>query len=331
MKVFILEYFLSKKRNSIFKESFYREGKFMLDSLIKSFAKIEDLQLSIFIAQENIDLIDHQNHDIEIIVSDEGSCDSYFEKLLDLDLSQSDYFLVIAPETDNLLYQITKIMETKNINNLGCSSNCIKKAANKWLLYQNFKDTDIKIPESYQIKNNKLDLRKDFFPAVIKAKYSAGSELKIIKSKKEFSNLNLSNYKGQIIQKIITGIPGSLSLAANSTNLRILSINKQLIRADDFSYFGSIINHRFPNQHKLKELANLVKKKYPNLNGYFGIDFICNQKGFYLLEINPRLSSSFIGLAEISEPAEIILNLAEKKNFIGSNLLSSKEFTFYLD
>ncbi|WP_108076529.1 hypothetical protein [Halanaerobium congolense] len=80
MKVFILEYFLSKKRNSIFKESFYREGKFMLDSLIKSFAKIEDLQLSIFIAQENIDLIDHQNHDIEIIVSDEGSCDSYFEK-----------------------------------------------------------------------------------------------------------------------------------------------------------------------------------------------------------------------------------------------------------
>jgi hypothetical protein len=187
------------------------------------------------------------------------------------------------------------------------------------------------MPETYQIKNNTLDLRSDFFPAVIKAKYSAGSELEIIRSKKEFSKLNLSNYKEQIIQKIIPGIPGSLSIAANSTNLKILSINKQLIKAEDFSYFGSKINHSFPNQHKLKELANLVKKKYPNLNGYFGIDFICSQKGFYLLEINPRLTSSFIGLAEISEPAEIILNLAENKDFRESNLLSSKEFTFYLD
>lgn len=311
----------------------------MLNSLIKSFAGIKDLQLSIFVARENTDLIEHQQHNLEFIVSDENtdslySDSSYFEKLSSLDLSHSDCFLVIAPETDNLLYRITKIMEAKNIINLGSSSACIKKAADKWLLYKNFKDAAVKMPETYQIQNSKLSLRDDFFPAVIKARYSAGSELEIIRSKKDFLKLELSNYKDQIIQKIIPGIPGSLSIAANSSTLKILSINKQLIRSDDFSYFGSIINYSFPNQYKLKELVNLVKKKYPDLNGYFGIDFICSQKGFYLLEINPRLSSSFIGLAEISEPIKTILNLtnlAENKEFKDSNLLSSEEFTFYLD
>jgi len=330
MRIFIMEYFLSKKKNCDFKESFYKEGKEILDSLIKSFLKIKEHQLSILINRDNLDLIDHQSNRISFILTAEDSKLSYFEKLSKLEIDSSDYFLIVAPETNNLLYQITKIMEDKNIKNLGCSSNCIKKAANKWLLYQQFKNTPVLLPETYLINSAEVELKKDFFPAVIKAKYSAGSELKIVKSKKEFNNLKLEDYNGQIIQKVIDGIPGSLSIAANSKEFKILSINKQLINTDDFSYLGSIINHKFQGDYKLQELANLIKNKFPCLNGYFGIDFIYTQKGFYLLEINPRITSSFIGLAAISNPAEIITKPTMKKNW-GPDQQTKKEFTFKLD
>ena len=331
MRIFILEYFLSQKKDRNFKESFYKEGKQILTSLIKSFAKIEELKLSIYVNQNNISLVDNNFNNVDFIVSNSKSQSSYFEKLINLDLNSCDYFLIIAPETNNLLYQITKIMESKNLNNLGCSSECIKKAADKWLLYNNFKNTSIKLAESYLIGRNDFNLDRDFFPAVIKAKYSAGSELEIIKSKKEFKNLSIEDYKGQIIQKIINGVPGSLSIAANSKKLQILSFNKQLINPDNFSYLGSTINYKFPEKNKLKQLVKLIKQKYPNLNGYLGIDFIYNEKGVYLLEINPRITSSYIGLAKISNPAKIILDLAKNKNKLDPEALSKKKFTFYLN
>lgn len=330
MRIFILEYFLSQKKDEKFKKSFYREGKQILISLIKSFNKIEDLELSIYINQDNINLFDNFNN-IDIIISKNKSQSSYFKKLINLKLNEHDYFLIIAPETNNLLYQITKILENKNLNNIGCSSNCIKKTANKWLLHNNLKNTSIKLAESYLIGENELDLDRKFFPAVIKTKYSAGSELKIVKSKKDFKNLNIKDYKGQIIQKIINGIPGSLSIAANSKKMKILSFNKQIINPDNFSYLGSIINYKFPEDKKINQLTKIIKQKYPNLNGYFGIDFIFNEKEVYLLEINPRITSSYIGLAQISNPAKTILDLAKNKKKIDNEALSNKKFIFYLD
>jgi predicted ATP-grasp superfamily ATP-dependent carboligase len=331
MRIFILEYFLSQKKDNKFKKSFYKEGKQILVSLIKSFTKIEDIKLSIYINQDNINLVNNNFNNIDFIISNNKSQNSYFQKLINLDLNKYDYFLIIAPETNNLLYQITKIFENKNLNNLGCSSNCIKKAANKWLLYNNLKNTSIKLAESYLIGENQLDLGRDFFPAIIKAKYSAGSELEIIKSTKDFKNLKIKDYKGQIIQKIISGIPGSLSIAANTKKIQILSFNKQIINPNNFSYLGSIINYKFSEENKLNQLAKFIKQKYPNLNGYFGIDFIFNEKKVYLLEINPRITSSYIGLTKISNPAKIILDLAKNKKQIDPKALSKKKFIFYLD
>lgn len=337
MRVFLLEYFLSLKKEENFKESFYREGKQILNSLIKSFSMLKNVQLSIFVNQSNLKLIDNNYDNLDFIVGNNSCQNSYFEDLINLDINNCDYFLIIAPETNNILYQITKIMENKNANNLGCSSSCIKKTANKWLLYNNFKKSSIQLAESYLIGdaksnfNKRSNFNKSFFPAVIKAKYSAGSDLKIIKSKKEFKNLNIKNYQGQIIQKIINGIPGSLSAAANLENLQILSFNKQLIEPKDFSYLGSTINYNFPDENKLEQLIKLIKQKYPNLNGYFGVDFIYSKKGVYLLEINPRITSSYIGLAKISNPAKIILDLAKNKKEIDFSALSKDKFTFYLD
>lgn len=263
---------------------------------------------------------------------------SYLNYLENLLLKDIDYFLLIAPESDNISEDITKILEQKEINNLGSSSKTIKKAADKWLFYKNFSDT-IKIPESRLIDENLHCLTENIFPAVIKARYSAGSELKIIKNENEFLNYfkKVLNYqikkRDYIIQKIIPGTAGSISVISKNEKVNILSINKQIINNEDFSYQGGIINYQFKNTRKLKYVLKRIKKAYPGLNGYFGIDFIYNNGDYYFLEINPRFTSSIIGIAELYNFFNLILpeNKNNLNNLITRKILKNEQLKFYID
>ena len=155
-------------------------------------------------------------------------------------------------------------------------------------------------------------IKKSFYSSIIKLVYS---ELNIINNELELDKMNFDDSQNYIIQKIIKGITGSISAVSNSRQMHILSINKQIIDLDDFSYKGGIINYNFPDKEKLKALFLEVQKTYPQLNGYFGIDFIYADQEFYLLEINPRITSSIIGLAELGNPAKLILDLIDKNIF----------------
>ena len=324
MKVFLLEYFLSQTKDHKQSQNFYIEAKNILNSLIKSFIKVSNLSLQTIINSDfnsNFKKFDSKN--INILSPDFKNKKDYYSYLENLDLSDFDYFLIIAPESNQILRRITEIMENKDVKNLGSSSQIIKKAANKWLLYKKFYEKDFKLPESKKISKNNFSENFSFFPAVIKKIYGAGSELNIINNELELDKMNFDDSQNYIIQKIIKGITGSISAVSNSRQMHILSINKQIIDLDDFSYKGGIINYNFPDKEKLKALFLEVQKTYPQLNGYFGIDFIYADQEFYLLEINPRITSSIIGLSELGNPAKIILDLIDN-NVFNNNLKQDK-------
>ncbi|MFW5736017.1 MAG: ATP-grasp domain-containing protein [Halanaerobium sp.] len=324
MKVFLLEYFLSQSRDDNQSKNFYIEAKNILSSLFKSFMKISDLSLETIINNDftrDFKNFDYEN--INILSPNFKNKAEYYSYLEKLDLHHFDYFLIIAPESSQILSKITKIMEDKNAKNLGSSSESIKKAANKWLLYKKFYKKDFKLPESKLISRNNLNQDFSFYPAVIKKIYGAGSDVKIVNNELELDKIDFDEHQNYIIQKIIKGISGSISAVSNSSQMQILSINKQIIDLDDFSYKGGIVNYNFPNQKKLKSLFLEVQKTYPGLNGYFGIDFIYADQKFYLLEVNPRITSSIIGLAELGNPAKIILDLIDK-NIFNNNLKKEK-------
>jgi hypothetical protein len=348
MKIFILEYFSSRPKNPEEKISFYNEGIKMLRSVISSALNISSIEIQTLIHKNFYDKVINDlkkyNNRLEFnklnfIKTNSKPADlkSYLNYLENLLLKDIDYFLLIAPESDNISEDITKILEQKGISNLGSSSKTIKKAADKWLFYKNFSDI-IKIPESRLIDENLHCLTENIFPGVIKARYSAGSELKIIKNENEFLNYykKVLNYqikkRDYIIQKIIPGTAGSISVVSKNEKVSILSINKQIINNEDFSYQGGIINYQFKNIRKLKYVLKKIKETYPGLNGYFGIDFIYNNGEYYFLEINPRFTSSIIGIAELYNFFNLIL--PENKNLndlIIPKILKNEQFKFYID
>src|SRR6056297_2288109 len=186
MKVFLLEYFLSQTKDHKQSQNFYIEAKNILNSLIKSFIKVSNLSLQTIINSDfnsNFKKFDSKN--INILSPDFKNKKDYYSYLENLDLSDFDYFLIIAPESNQILSRITEIMENKDLKNLGSSSQIIKKAANKWLLYKKFYEKDFKLPESKKISKNNFSENFSFFPAVIKKIYGAGSELNIINNELE--------------------------------------------------------------------------------------------------------------------------------------------------
>ncbi|MFX1552847.1 MAG: ATP-grasp domain-containing protein, partial [Promethearchaeota archaeon] len=142
----------------------------------------------------------------------------------------------------------------------------------------------------------------------------------------------------------IEGRDSSLSLigAPNLLDLHpiILSVNSQDVSIKNLKseYFGGytpLENY----EEILIELSILMKNiNFSKIEGYFGIDFIKKYpSSFYFIEINPRLTTSYIGLRNTINLncAELILN--SKTNSVESveiKILNHSHFTrvdFYIN
>jgi len=153
---------------------------------------------------------------------------------------------------------------------------------------------------------------------------------------KEF-NRNFNNKRNFILQEFIEGRDLSISLigAPNLSELHpiILSVNSQdiNIKSSKSEYFGGYTP--IENSYDMfRELSYILKKiDFSKIEGYFGIDFILKYPySIYFIEINPRLTTSYIGLRNTINLncAELILNSKEKN--IGSTeikFLNHSHFT----
>jgi uncharacterized protein len=110
--------------------------------------------------------------------------------------------------------------------------------------------------------------------------------------------------RGMYLQQQITGIPGSVSFAADGSSAVVLGFTRQLIGdprlgARRYRYCGSLLgNHRvklFPRQRELleraDEIAAAITREF-HLVGLNGIDFVARHGIPYPIEVNPRFSAS---------------------------------------
>jgi uncharacterized protein len=110
--------------------------------------------------------------------------------------------------------------------------------------------------------------------------------------------------KSMYLQERITGVPGSISFAADGVKAVVLGISRQLVGirelgAGPFRYCGSLLAtpkrplFRAQNQlfHSATELASILTREF-ELKGLNGVDFIARAGVAYAIEVNPRYSAS---------------------------------------
>ena len=124
-----------------------------------------------------------------------------------------------------------------------------------------------------------------------------------------------SGVAGYVLQPFIPGRLGSLSLLCCDGEAQVLSCNEQriVVRDNQFHFLGTTVNSLSDCAGRFARLAQSVAAAIPGLWGHVGVDFVNAEHGVVVLEVNPRMTTSYCGLhASIGcNPAALVLDLLE--------------------
>ena len=118
---------------------------------------------------------------------------------------------------------------------------------------------------------------------------------------------------GGIIQPFLIGTHASLSLICHAGKAVLLSVNRQRIERHGASLTlqGCDVDAIPINRDGFEQLADQLAHAIPGLWGYVGVDFLICEEGIRILEVNPRLTTSYASLSGTLgiNPAERVLGL----------------------
>lgn len=237
--------------------------------------------------------------------------------------------LVIAPETNGILANLSALVETRGASLLGSSPGSISAAADKWNCHQLFSHAGLPTPDTWCVNSHEVEEMADKigFPLVIKPVNGVGCEGVNLITDLNSIRLGFSKNKcvdnSFLLQQYIHGDPASVTLLVKDNEALFLSLNRQTIEIDPFfSYKGGQVPFVSNRQQEAVSLAKQAAALIPGLKGYIGVDFMITDRGCYLIEINPRITTSYIGLRRV-----VNINLAEAIWTVSArNLLPKKIF-----
>lgn len=192
-------------------------------------------------------------------------------------LEESDVFLIVAPEDEFLLYNLTKKAE-KYAENLGSSSRAIAITSDKWELYKKLKGK-VQVPET--------SLGELGCKFLVKPRTGCAGE-----------GVRFSDAvpEGYIAQEFIEGMNLSVSLAVGD-DIRCLSVNEQLL--DGFRYVGAVVPARISEEVRKEVVKEAITAAecINGLNGYVGVDVVYSDQP-YIIEINARLTTPVVAFSK---------------------------------
>jgi hypothetical protein len=246
--------------------------------------------------------------------------------------SQADWTLLIAPESDGALAKRAALVELVGGRLLSPGTGTIRIAANKQTTMDYLQRRKLPVPRGEMLAANSPALANVSFPAVLKPIDGCGSQdIHLLASAKDIpSDFEPSHWR---IEEFVPGLAASVAVLCGPREGYALPACEQRLSSDGrFTYLGGRV--RLPAQldGRARNLALATMKAMPPTIGYVGIDLVLGDatdgSGDRIIEINPRLTTSYIGLRMLAESnlAAAMLAVAEGKP--ADLRFSSKEIEF---
>lgn len=211
-------------------------------------------------------------------------------------LAWGDIFLIIAPETGRCLWELQREVLQAGKILWGCGLEAVQCCSYKNLTAARLSAHKIAYIPCY-FPQQKLPRNIQQF--VIKPNDGAGCGDTFLATRRQLSTLS-QQILNPIIQPYVAGENLSLCVLYGQGQSRVVAVNRQLIRIEDakFRYHGSEVN-AFPELiPKAQRLAAQIGRAIPDLWGWVGIDIILHKQQWLVTEINPRLTTSYVGLRQ---------------------------------
>jgi hypothetical protein len=232
-------------------------------------------------------------------------------------VSQSMAALVIAPETAGVLASLSRVVERLDVLLLGSSSEAVEIAGDKWACYRRFCDAGLPAPRTrhayfgQQPADATDDLR---YPLIVKPVDGAGCDgVFLVRTRAEFpgalDRLQAATWRDDYLAaEYVSGVHASVSLLVARTSSQPLTLNGQdiVVTGNRLIYRGGTVPLEHPLCERAFEVAVRAASLISGLRGYVGVDLVLTDREAFVIEINPRLTTSAIGVRQAVD-----LNLAE--------------------
>jgi predicted ATP-grasp superfamily ATP-dependent carboligase len=269
----------------------YLEGRAMRDAVVEDFARIPGTDAFSF-------------PDDAAPISRES-----FEELC----GRSDWTLLIAPAFNGCLTQLAESVLRVGGRLLGSSVDAIQLTSDKFSLFNRWGENNIPTPATTEREPTACEA----FPVVWKPRDGAGSTATfflnsandVVRAK---AVVAAENYRGpMILQQFVPGQAASIAfLCGPNGNLPLLPASQSLSDDGRFYYRGGEIPFPPELARRAVRLGQQAVDCVPALRGFIGVDLVLGsvEDGTqdYAIEINPRLTTSYVGLRSLAD-----FNLAE--------------------
>ncbi len=221
--------------------------------------------------------------------------------------------LVVAPESGGALERISTLVTDAGVLLLGSSPEAVAVAADKWESHRRFVDAGLPSPRSVCVRPAAAEdgAAGLGYPVVAKPLDGAGCDgvslaLDAAELRAALQDAPLRAAKRILLQSYVEGPAASVSLLVAGGRSIALSLNEQRMRVGPrFAYDGGVVSLRHPRSAEACALAREAVSLVPGLCGYVGVDLVLGEERCWLIEINPRPTTSYVGLRRA-----IDLNLA---------------------
>jgi predicted ATP-grasp superfamily ATP-dependent carboligase len=322
-------------------ESLAKEGALMRDALLKDLAELDQYEL-VTLHDFRLTAPIQAKHSIAV---EPGKFKDQFTQAL----SQVDLVWLIAPESKGALLELSELCyEAEKAENgpvfIGSGFDTMLTGTSKTLCYEALHTARIHtlpvhagedlIQEPYYESLQHQHLEK----WVVKPEDGAGCEgIRVFESLHDLKGWIAQDerYLHYLAQPYQQGIAASFSMLCRNGKAWLLSCNQQHIQLHNsqFKLTGVTVNGMLPYWQRFETIARKIAQMLPDALGYIGVDVIVAHETnkIYVLEINPRLTTSYVGLHDAlnANPAKLILDCVlndrfDMPNFTKNSLMQNQ-------
>jgi predicted ATP-grasp superfamily ATP-dependent carboligase len=321
MNVFVYEHITSGALiNESLPASLAHEGNQMLAAIVHDMALLKDIKLLI-LRDSRLEPLSEINicAGYQCIVIDNERA---FKQHYTDSVKEADAVIIIAPETDELLQNLQQSVLNHNTLLLGCRPTATHICSDKIICYQQLLSNNVVTPHTISANEWSQNSFNSSTGFVVKPLAGAGcidtlffADSSAVTTYLTSSSLDLNKI---IIQAYIEGNAISLSILCDDQASRVLAINQQHIQLKDgqLSFQGCTVNGTTEIQFNLNQATTIADKTHhaiPGLWGFIGIDLIVTDNESYVVDINPRITTSYVGLHQSLNvnPAQLLLTMVE--------------------
>ena len=275
--------------------SLVAEGAAMLQALLDELKCLPDLDL--ILPLDRRCAVRDCPSDCEVVWIE--SANSLLPLLTDL-IKRCDAVWPIAPETGGTLAEIANIAERAGKTLLLSDAQTIAICSDKLSTCRVLRDAGIAAVETLSLAAKST--RMPFPRCVVKPCDGVGCEgSRVIDNVDSYTAIlsTIGKAERYVVQPYLDGEAVSLSCLFKHGVGWLLSCNRQQIRHENggFVLDGCLVNVESAYQAYYRDLIGAIARALPGLWGYIGIDLVeTPDRGPVILEINPRLTTSYVGV-----------------------------------